>query len=190
MSEGVRLGPLMIRLLWPARDGYVAIAFAFGPAIGPFTKRLMEWIHEEGACDRELLDKDWIGYTQLLLTGGEPVEEYERLKQVVAEFTATRSKAELLRASLERGLLIAPVTTIEETFASEQLEAREFWRALHHPELDVEIRYPGPFARFSETPIAYRRRPPCVGEHNREIYVGELGVSDAELSALEGRGVV
>ena len=72
----------------------------------------------------------------------------------------------------------------------DRLDARKFWRAVCHPELDVEIRYPGPFARFSETPITYRMRPPCVGEHNREIYVGELGVSEAELSALEDRRVV
>lgn len=190
MSQGVRLGPLVVRLLWPAADGYVAIAFAFGAALGPFTRRLMEWIHEEGACEAALLDRDWIGYNEALLTGREPIDEYERLKDTVAAFTAERTKAELLRAALERTLLIAPVTTIEESFASEQLAAREFWRSLRHPELDLEIRYPGPFARFSETPIRYRRRPPCVGEHNRDIYVGELGLSDAELAALEKRGLV
>jgi crotonobetainyl-CoA:carnitine CoA-transferase CaiB-like acyl-CoA transferase len=45
-------------------------------------------------------------------------------------------------------------------------------------------------ARVSATPITYRRRPPRVGEHNREIYLNELGLSDRELGDLVRQGVV
>ena len=72
----------------------------------------------------------------------------------------------------------------------EQLAARDYWRDVPHPELEASFRYPGPFARFSETPIEYRRRAPAIGEHNREVYVDELGLSDAELAGLRAKGVV
>jgi crotonobetainyl-CoA:carnitine CoA-transferase CaiB-like acyl-CoA transferase len=52
------------------------------------------------------------------------------------------------------------------------------------------LRYPGAFAQFSATPITYRRRPPTVGEHNREIYMDELGFTAQQLAALQSRGIV
>lgn len=190
MSGGVRLGSLLVRLVWPAADGHVAILYLFGPALGPFSHRLMQWIHQEGFCDEATRDKDWIGLLEALLTGRESVEEYDRLKLVVEAFTRTKTKAELMQAALERGLLIAPITTIDEVVHSEQLAARDYWKTLGHPELVRTFRYPGPFARFSAAPIASRRRPPTVGEHNRAVYVDELGLGEQEFDTLRTRGVL
>jgi crotonobetainyl-CoA:carnitine CoA-transferase CaiB-like acyl-CoA transferase len=189
MSGGAKIGPLNIRLVWPAKDGYVSIAFLFGSAIGPFTRRLMEWIYEEGFCDAATRDKDWIAYGNELFSA-RGIDEYERLKQIVEDFTTTKSKAELLRGALERVLLIAPITTIDEVVQSPQLAARAYWCPVEHPELGHAYRYPGPFAKFSEAPLTVRRRPPLVGEHNREIYIDELGLSEQEFSALRKKGVV
>jgi crotonobetainyl-CoA:carnitine CoA-transferase CaiB-like acyl-CoA transferase len=84
----------------------------------------------------------------------------------VEAFTKTKTKAELFDAALARGLLITPITTITEVVDSPQLAARQYWQRLEHPELGQAFRYPGAFAQCSATPIAYRRRPPMVGEHN------------------------
>jgi len=190
LAGGVRVGALTVRLVWPAQDGYVGILYLFGPAIGPFTRRLMEWIYAEGCCDEATRDKNWLAYTELLVSGQEPLAEYERLKLVVETFTSTKTKAELFHAALTRGLLIAPITPVAEVVDSPQLAARDYWRLLQHPELGQVFRYPGPFAQFSATPIAYRRRPPTVGEHNREIYMGELGFTAQQLTAFQSRGIV
>src|SRR5262249_34394486 len=104
-AGGLVNGPLRLQLLFPARDGHVAITFLFGSAIGPFSRRLMEWIHEEGACDAAMRNKNWIGYTAALLSGAEPLEEFERVKRTVADFTRTKTKAELLDAAIARDLL-------------------------------------------------------------------------------------
>ncbi len=184
------MGPLKIRLIWPAKDGHVAIAYLFGSAIGPFTRRLMQWICEASFCDEATRDKDWIAFGSLFFGDPQAIAEYERLKQVVEDFTASKTKAELLQGALERVLLIAPITTIEEVVQSEQLATRGYWRALEHPELDQTFRYPGQFAKFSTTPIIYRRRPPTVGEHNREIYGGELGFTERQLAELQSKGVI
>jgi crotonobetainyl-CoA:carnitine CoA-transferase CaiB-like acyl-CoA transferase len=189
MSGGVRVGALKVQLVWPVRDGYVAVVFLFGSAIGPYTRRLMEVVRGEGYCDEATLNKDWLRYTELMLTGQEPLAEYERLKGIVGEFMAGKTKAELLELALKRGLLIAPVTTIEEVVNSPQLAARGFWTEIHHPELGRTIRYPGPFAKFSRSPIQPPRRPPMVGEHNREIY-SQLGYSDTQLESMRRRGVL
>jgi crotonobetainyl-CoA:carnitine CoA-transferase CaiB-like acyl-CoA transferase len=190
MAGGVKIGPLKVRLIWPAKDGYVSIAYLFGSAIGPFTGRLMQWIYEEGFCDEGTRDKDWIAFGSLFFGDPEAVAEYERLKQVVENFTLSKTKAELLQEALKRVLLIAPITTLEEVVHSDQLAARGYWTTLEHPELGQSFRYPGPFAKFGATPLSYRRRPPTVGEHNREIYLGELGFTEQQVAELQRKGVI
>lgn len=190
MAGGIKAGPLHIRLLWPAKDGYVAITYLFGTAFGHFTKRLMDWIHEEGMCSDEIQQMNWVGFGGQLFAGGEAIAMYEQLKLIVENFTKTKTKAELLRGALERTLLIAPISTIDEVVNSPQLNARQYWRELEHPELGQKFTYPGPFVKFSETPIIYRRRPPLVGEHNREVYLGELGLTEQQLTELQSREVI
>jgi crotonobetainyl-CoA:carnitine CoA-transferase CaiB-like acyl-CoA transferase len=169
MSGGARVGHLIARQVWPARDGYVVLVLWFGPAIGGATQRLMQCIFELGLCGASTRDRDWTTYDARLFAGEVADEEYEELKCIVECFTRSFTKAELFKLALERSLLIAPVATIQDVVESPQLAAREYWQRLYHPELAALISYPGPFARFSETPISYRRRPPTLGEHNDEI---------------------
>ena len=190
MAGGAKMGPLEIRLLWPAKDGHVSIAYLFGSAFAHFTKRLMDWIYEEGFCDKAVQQMDWVGMGGGLF-GGDPktLEDYERLKLIVEDFTKTKTKEELFRNALERGLLVAPVTTIDEVVESEQLESRQYWTAVDHEEIGKAFAYPGPFAKFSEQPIAYKRRPPKIGEHNAEVY-GELGLDAPALAELQNKGII
>ncbi len=190
MAGGARVGSQRVPLVWRAQDGYVTSIFLFGPQLGVFTQRLMTYLHEVGACDAATRDKDWIAYGALLASGQEPMAEYERVVRLIAGFFASRTKADLFKTALERGLLIAPITTVDEVLSSPQLDSRNYWQTLNHPELGRSFRYPGPFAKFSESPIVYRRRPPLVGEHNEEIFCGELGLSDRQLTDLSRRGVV
>ncbi len=190
MAGGAKMGPLEIRLLWPAKDGHVSIAYLFGSAFAHFTKRLMDWIYEEGFCDKDVQQMDWVEMGGLLF-GGDPktLEDYERLKLIVEDFTKTKTKEELFQNALDRGLLVAPVTTIDEVVESEQLESRQYWTAVDHEEMGKAFAYPGPFAKFSEQPIAYKRRPPKIGEHNAEVY-GELGLDAQALAELQNKGII
>ncbi|HLX06067.1 MAG TPA: CaiB/BaiF CoA-transferase family protein [Candidatus Binatus sp.] len=190
ISGGVKMGPIEIPLVWPASDGYVAMTFLFGSALGVFTAKLMHFICEQGFCDEATRDKDWIAYGEQLFSGAEPLSEFDRVKEVVGNFTRSRTKAELLQLALERGFLITPVTSIEEVVESSQFASRDYFQNVAHPELGVSFRYPGPFAKFSASPIEYRRRPPTVGEHNNEIYRGELGLSEREIADLTRAGII
>jgi crotonobetainyl-CoA:carnitine CoA-transferase CaiB-like acyl-CoA transferase len=122
--------------------------------------------------------------------GTEPMSEYDRVRKILSSFTSSHTKAELLELAITKGFLFAPVTTIEDVTASPQLRARDYFQDVEHPELGRSFRYPGPFVKFSESPIQYRRRPPLVGEHNRDIYMGELGMSEREMSQLHERGII
>lgn len=189
MAGGVKIGSINIRLVWPAKDGYVAITFLFGTAFAHFTKRLMDWVYEEGICDQATRDTNWLTFGAQLFSG-DGLKEYERLKGVLEDFTITKTKAELLQGALDRGLIMAPISTIDEVVNSPQLAARHYWCEIEHPELGEKFRYPGPFVKFSETPLTYRRRPPLIGEHNREVYVSELGMTEGEFADLQRRGII
>ena len=165
LAGGIRAPGLdaKIQLLWPCRDGHVSVTFLFGTALAPFTQNLMDWVHEEGFCDEATRSKDWVMYAVNLYDGTEPLSEYARVKRCVGDLLATRTKAELLEASFARRVLIAPVTTSADVVASPQWEARGFWQ-----EVDTgvgTVRFPGPFARFSATPLPCLPAAPRLGQH-------------------------
>lgn len=168
VSGGVKLGGLLIQLMWPCKDGHVSVTLLFGAAIGPFTRNLMEWIHEEGFCDEATRDKDWLDYTNLLLTGQEPISEYERIKEIVGRFLLTKTKAELLEATFERRLLIVPVTTIADVADSPQYRDRAFWQDVDHGDRG-SVRYPGAIAKLSATPVANLPAAPPLGEDTAAV---------------------
>lgn len=169
MGGGLKVGPLNIRLLWPAKDGHVSISFLFGSAVGPFTRRFMEWVYEEGFCDEATRDKDWMNYTMLLLGGKEPISEYERIKLVIEEFTKSKTKAELVDVAMKRRLLIAPASDVRDVVESEQLASRDYWQTLAHPRTGAAIKAPGAWAKFGVTPLQLGRRAPRLGEHSAEV---------------------
>ena len=154
---------LPIPLIWKTADGYASLTFLFGPGIGPFSRRLMEWVHEEGGCDEATRDKDWIGYQALLASGEEPIEEYQRVLAELAAFFLTKTKAELLAKAMERRLLIVPASSIEDLHNSPQFAARDYWWDADASEHGVGGRYPGAIARLSRTPIERGRAAPGIG---------------------------
>lgn len=190
MAGGIRMGPIRVPLVWPAKDGSISCVLLFGTAFGPFTQKLMNYIYQNGGCDQATRDKNWLAYADLLLSGKEPMKEYERVKSTVSRFFFSKTKAELFEIARENNLLIAPVATIDEVLDNPQFKEREYWRPVEHSELGRSVHYPGPFARFDERPILYRRRPPRLGEHNREIYIEELGFSERDLAEHERSGVI
>lgn len=166
-AVGASLGPLEIRLFWPCKDGHVAVTYLFGAAIGPFTDRLMQYALEEGYCDQETRDKDWLNYTNLILSGQEPLSEYFRCCDVVGALCADKTKAELFQVAQERRLLLVPVSTMDDLDENQHLAARSYWREVERN--GQTLKFPGPFARLSETPIEYGRPAPTLGEHTDEV---------------------
>jgi len=169
-AGGVKTGGLDVKLLWPCKDGFVSVTFLFGASIGPFTRRLMEWIYEEGYCDEATRDKDWLDYANQLYDGREPMEEYERLKQVVADFCAIKTKAELLEQACQRGLLIAPIATPDDVLNSAQFAARGYIEEVDDELLaDEPVRAPGTWVRSSAVQLPTLGRAPRLGEHTAEV---------------------
>jgi crotonobetainyl-CoA:carnitine CoA-transferase CaiB-like acyl-CoA transferase len=196
--DGARLsakrpGHLLLRpsgihcpVLWECKDGYVAM-FLIGGLPGARTNRaLTEWMDSKGMAPEYMKNKDWEHWDFDSLTQ----DELDTVKTPIAKFFKTLAKHEFQQGVLERGIQLQPVYGPDETMQNPQLIARDFWVNIEHEELENVLTYPGAFAKFSETPMKVWRRAPRIGEHNEEIYIGELGFSKEELVILKMGGIV
>lgn len=78
LAGGAQIGPFRLRWVYACRDGHVSITFLFGAAAATFTRRLMEWMFQEGFVDAATRDKDWMVYAAKLMSGEEPMSELQR----------------------------------------------------------------------------------------------------------------
>ncbi|MFC2003823.1 CoA transferase, partial [Chloroflexota bacterium] len=174
------------RLHFPCKDGYVSFTL-FGGATGAETnKGLVQWMDSEGMAPDFLKNKDWDTWDFSKITQ----EELDLFQKPMMEFFKKYTKGELFQQALKRGIMLYPVSTARDIFEDQQLEARDFWNKVEHPELGATIVYPGAFVKLSETPCRIRRRAPLIGEHNDEIYNKELGIPKEELILLKQSGII
>jgi crotonobetainyl-CoA:carnitine CoA-transferase CaiB-like acyl-CoA transferase len=168
-AGGARTGAMGIQFVYPAADGHVSITHVFGPAIGPRTADLMAWACEEGHCDEDLRDRDWVQFGNFVERGLESVETWEAAKAAVADLTRSHTKSELFEEAQRRRLLMAPVAEMDDVTASVQLRHRGFFDRVVHPELGREVDVPGAFAKFSRRPLVPLGPAPGLGEHTAEV---------------------
>ena len=109
----------------------------------------------------------------------------------IARITPTRARAEWIDLLAPLGVPVGPINTVEEAFEEPQAVARGARVTQHHPlAADGKVHTIGNPIKFSETPVDYRRRPPLVGEHSREVLAEILGMDDAQIGDLASEGVV
>lgn len=175
-----------MRAIYRCRDGHINVILYGGEAGRRSNEGLVRWMTASGEAPEWLRHKDW-GAFNVASAAQDEVDEIER---PLAAFLARRTKAEFSAASLAYGILGYPVADARDIRTDPQLAARDFWQAVDHPRDRTAVTYPGPFARFSATPAAIRRGAPGIGEHNQEIYRGELELSGDDLARLRREGVV
>ncbi|MBM3946588.1 MAG: CoA transferase, partial [SAR202 cluster bacterium] len=90
----------------------------------------------------------------------------------------------------ERGFAMGAVRAPEDVAVDPHLRDRGFFVEVEHPELGRSFTYPGAVAIYGKTPWRVQRRAPLIGEHNIEVYCGELGLSQGELAVLRESGVI
>jgi crotonobetainyl-CoA:carnitine CoA-transferase CaiB-like acyl-CoA transferase len=184
IAGGANLQGIPIQLMWPCEDGYASVTFLFGAGFVDFTQNLMDWVFEEGFCDDATRSKDWVNYAVMLLDGREPLDEYERVKQVLTDFFATKTKAELLDAAMTRRVLITPVWTTEEVNNSEQLAFRQYWEDVDHGDAGTG-KLPGAFAKFSKTPLSVLPPAPRLGADTDAVLAELEAVRSGEAQGRE-----
>ncbi len=171
--------------VWPCKDGWVAWSHGGNSVLGP-SLPLIKWMEDEGMSNDFLRQFDWNRPDFMRISQ----EEMNLIEEPTGRFFMTHTKAELLDGAVKRNVMLYPVSTTADIMDNAQLQARNFWVEMEHPELGTTITYPGAFGHFSESPLKITRRAPLIGEHNQEILEEELGIQRDKLIMLKQAGVV
>ncbi|MPY92235.1 MAG: hypothetical protein GEV08_03960 [Acidimicrobiia bacterium] len=164
------------RMVTPCADGFVTILPIGGAIGGPMMRHLFDWAEREGVADPDLVGLDF-SQVDFAEVSARPPEEASRffdgVSGTIERLFATKTKAELYDAALEHRLLLAPVTTVADLRADEQLAARSYWDPVDQGGPDGApgpvVHHPGPWARLSATPLRRTARAPHRGEHTAEV---------------------
>jgi crotonobetainyl-CoA:carnitine CoA-transferase CaiB-like acyl-CoA transferase len=176
-------------IYFKCKDGFVMIlALGGNPPYVPSSQNLVKWMDEEGMAPDWLKKLNWqVDYNAAVLKQ----ETADKVGKAIEAFTLTKTKSQLYNeGAFDRQILVAGVSSTKDISEDIQLRSRNFWTKIPHPELGSDLPYCGQFVPFTESPIEFKRRAPLIGEHNREIYSGELALTKAELTALKKKGVI
>jgi crotonobetainyl-CoA:carnitine CoA-transferase CaiB-like acyl-CoA transferase len=107
----------------------------------------------------------------------------------VAQWTRNYDLEVLVASCSKFDVPCAPVYSIAEMFRDPQYKARENITYFKDPRIG-EMAMPNVCPRLSDTPGSIEWLGPELGQHNEEVYMGLLGMSDAELHRFRVRGVI
>jgi crotonobetainyl-CoA:carnitine CoA-transferase CaiB-like acyl-CoA transferase len=173
-------------LAYECKDGSVKFfPFVQGGSLVS-TLALTEWVIEEDMASETLKNLDWNQFSWHTVSQ----EALDEITQSWSRFFLKHTKAELWEGAQKRGIMLYPILTTKDILEFKQLNIRDYWQEVEHPELGTSITYPGGFVKMTEAPCQIRRRAPLIGEHNEEIYTGELGLSKEELLTLKQAKIV
>jgi crotonobetainyl-CoA:carnitine CoA-transferase CaiB-like acyl-CoA transferase len=145
-------------------------------------------------------DDDWTAFAKVCaepwavesrfatLTGRAGLET--QLDGLVSAWTSTRDRSELASALRHAGVPASPVAMSEDRIDHDaDTAAWGLFPMAHHDEIG-DVRVDGVPAHLSATDWHIERGAPLLGQHNRDVFCGLLGLSDDELAALAEGGVV
>lgn len=117
------------------------------------------------------------------------LEHADELDAIIQEWIGRHTTEEVLAAFAEHEAAIAPINSIADILEDPQYAARETITTVDHPTLGP-LKMQNVIPRLDETPGRIDHPGPDLGAHNREVYVGELGLSDEQLAELAEQGIV
>ena len=169
-------------------DGaYVLLMGGGVPRDAQIWDNLLAWM-DESASAEDLHDPK---YKDAIFQGPRRQSpERRHIQEVIGRFVQTMTAEQVYRRSQSMRLPWGTVRLPEDNLDDPHWEDRDFFAEGELAGFDRPVRYPGAPYRFTETPVEFRRRAPLLGEHNYEVYVGELGLSEAALHDLAQTSVI
>ncbi len=161
---------------FPALDGYVAIQ-GMGRA-EEWLPRLFTMIGKPELKDDPRFSKP-----------EERVKNRDELNALLYTWLVEHTKQEIFDAAAEVRYPAAAVYNTRELVENPHYRERGFFVEIDHPAAG-KLTYPGTPFKMAEAGYQVRRPAPLLGQHNEEIYCGQLGYSAEDLSLLRSHGVI
>ena len=155
------------------KDGYIFV----GSPEGRQWRRLLElmgnpeWSQEPRFRNRTVMNNEY----------ADEVDSY------VEEWLSQRTKAELLEMALEHRIPLAPVRGFDEVRHDPSLAT--LFDEVARPDTGP-IALPGTPYALADADVSAPRPAPTLGQHNSEVYAGELGYTHEEVAQLYRLGII
>ncbi len=146
-------------------------------------------------------ERDWIAFVTVL---GNPAwaldprfttpmgrwQHQDEMRPHIEAWTSLRDSQDAARALVLAGVPASRVLDPRDILLDPQMAERGYWEVIEHPVVGRRV-YPRQVpAHFSAIPGQPRTPPPLLGQHNREVFTDLLGMSEAEIAALEEQGII
>ncbi|HJY83943.1 MAG TPA: CoA transferase [Candidatus Binatia bacterium] len=162
---------------------------------GRYVKAFMFWGKRDVRVITEMLNEAGIEHDLESAAYRELAEQSSAKAQVhlsamIDKLVASLTAEEVFHRAQAKGLLWASVRFPEENLADPHFQARGTFQQIPHAAIGRELSYPVSVATDGKQRVtAFDRGAPRLGEHTQEV-LSQLGVSDAELSALAAAGAI
>ena len=111
------------------------------------------------------------------------------LDACLSEWTRERTAWETTELLQSCGVAAFPVLDAEGRLFNSHFQARGLYSDIEHPALGSEPVF-NLMWQLSRTPPRIQRHAPLLGEHNRDVFCGLLGMDETELSRLEETQII
>jgi crotonobetainyl-CoA:carnitine CoA-transferase CaiB-like acyl-CoA transferase len=159
--------------VYPCSDGQLIVASANQNQFNALCKALG---HTEWASDPRFKDN------------GGRMQHLQELQALFSEVMTKNTRAHWEQVFTEHGVPAGPINNYEQALAHPQVQHLKTRISLPHA-VGVEVPAIGNPIRFSKTPVSYRRAPPMLGQHTREV-LREAGLDDATIDKLAAAGTI
>ncbi|MCH7737482.1 MAG: CoA transferase [Chloroflexi bacterium] len=112
------------------------------------------------------------------------LENRRMLDDDLAAWTRERTAGDITELLQARGVAAIPVMGAEDRLFNPHFRERGLYADIVHPSLGAEPIY-NIMWNLDRTPPSIRRHAPLMGEHNRRIFGGLLGMDEKEIARLE-----
>lgn len=131
---------------------------------------------------------EWVG-EERFATAAARRANHEALDAALGEFFARQEREEIVDALADAGVPAACVVNPAAIEHHPQMRARGFFESPEHPVVGRVALPTVPF-RFAGVDRWLSSPAPMLGEHNREVLLGRLGLSQEEYAALEAAEII
>jgi crotonobetainyl-CoA:carnitine CoA-transferase CaiB-like acyl-CoA transferase len=137
----------------------------------------------------EVLGKPALASDPRFSTNPMRAKNRKTLVPMLEEALLERPAREWYEAFEAAGVPSGPTYDFRQVFEDPQIRHRELLTEMSHPLAGAVPLVANPI-KFSDTPVEYRRPPPLLGEHTREVLREVLWLDEQEIDALAQQGVI
>ena len=139
---------------------------------------------------REVLDMEWMITDERFTTVPLRVQNNKIQKAYIEEWTKERTVAEIVDIVLGKGIPAGPINNVKQITEDDHIRnAREMFVDVKHPVIGDMTVNGNPIKLMDMMPRV-NCPAPTLGQHNKDIYQGMLGLSDEEFAALSEGGII